>query len=61
MWDIKDKVAVFDPKKLHSYVAGEDGQRWIIAGFTPLGVETIPPGPVAFMNRGVRKPLFCDA
>ena len=49
--DIRDKVAVFDPKKVHSYVEGEDGQRWIIAGFTPLGVEAIPPEPVAFMNR----------
>ncbi|CAE7803587.1 RE1 [Symbiodinium sp. CCMP2592] len=49
--DIKGKVAVFDPKKLHSYVEGEDGNRWILAGFTPLNVESIPPEPVAFMNK----------
>ena len=49
--DIKDKVAVFDPKKTHSYIEGDSGQRWILAGFTPLAVETIPPEPVAFMNR----------
>eukprot|EP00439_Symbiodinium_sp_Y106_P082589 s1232_g22.t1 len=39
--DIRDKVAVFDPKKVHSYVEGEDGQRWIIAGFTPLGAQEL--------------------
>ncbi|OLP78808.1 hypothetical protein AK812_SmicGene40985 [Symbiodinium microadriaticum] len=49
--DIKAKVAVFDPKKLHSYVKGEDEENWIIAGFTPLGVETMPPHPTAILSR----------
>ncbi|CAE7776959.1 RE1, partial [Symbiodinium sp. CCMP2592] len=49
--DIKNKVAVFDPKKFHSYVKGEDEGRWIIAGFTPLGVENIPSRATAFLNR----------
>ncbi|OLP78670.1 hypothetical protein AK812_SmicGene41130 [Symbiodinium microadriaticum] len=49
--DIKDKVAVFDPKKLHSYIEGKDGEHRILAGFTPLGVEAIPPQSAAFMSR----------
>ena len=49
--DIKDAVAVFDPKKLHSYVKGEDETGWIIAGFTPLGVETLPSNVGAFLSR----------
>ena len=49
--DIKNQVAVFDPKKLHSYVEGNGGERWILAGFTPLGVESIPPQSAAYMSR----------
>ena len=49
--DIKGKVAVFDPKKFHSYVDQEDDNRWIVAGFTPLLAETIPPNSIAFLNR----------
>ena len=49
--DIKGKVAVFDPKKLHSYVDAGEEKRWIIAGFTPLGVELMPPAPAAFLKR----------
>ena len=44
-------MALFDPKKLHSYVKGEDEDNWIIAGFTPLGVETMPPHPTAILSR----------
>ena len=49
--DIRNKVAVFDPKKLHSYVEGNQGERWMLAGFTPLGVETITAQAAAFMSR----------
>ncbi|CAE7274859.1 RE1 [Symbiodinium sp. CCMP2592] len=49
--DIKNKVAVFDPKKFHSYVQGEDEGRWIIAAFTPLNAEAIPVSAAAFLNR----------
>ncbi|CAE7741106.1 Ppp5c [Symbiodinium sp. CCMP2592] len=49
--DITKKVAVFDPKKTHSYINPEDGDRWIVAGFTPLGVEQLPPEPVSFLNK----------
>ncbi|CAE7450198.1 RE1 [Symbiodinium sp. CCMP2592] len=49
--DITKRVAVFDPKKTHSYINPEDGDRWIVAGFTPLGVEMLPPEPVSFLNK----------
>ena len=49
--DIKGKVAVFDPKKLHSYTKVEEEENWILAGFTPLGVETMPPRPAAMLSR----------
>ena len=49
--DVKGKVAVFDPKKTHSYVNAGEGERWILAGFTPLGVEMLQPESVSFLNR----------
>ena len=49
--DIKEKVAVFDPKKTHSYVNAGEGERWILAGFTPLGVEMLQPQPISFLNK----------
>ncbi|CAE7421178.1 RE1 [Symbiodinium sp. CCMP2592] len=48
--DITERVAVFDPKKTHSYVNAEGSERWIIAGFTPLGVEMLQPEPLSFLN-----------
>ena len=39
---ISGQAVAFDPRTVHSYV-NKDSQRWIIAGFTPLGVENLKP------------------
>ena len=39
---ISGQAVAFDPRTVHSYV-NKESQRWIIAGFTPLGVENLKP------------------
>ena len=43
LYNINQKAIAFDPKGEHAYLKPEV-ERWILVGFTPLGVEKLPPG-----------------
>ena len=42
---ISGQAVAFDPRTMHSYV-DKDSERWILAGFTPLGVQNLKPETV---------------
>ncbi|CAE7215197.1 GIP, partial [Symbiodinium necroappetens] len=43
LYNINQKAIAFDPKGEHAYLKPEV-ERWILVGFTPLGVEKLLPG-----------------
>ncbi|CAE7327876.1 RE1 [Symbiodinium sp. CCMP2592] len=45
---IKDKMVKFDPRERHAYVS-DGGDRWLLAGFTPLGVDKLPADSKAYL------------
>ncbi|CAE7242425.1 RE1 [Symbiodinium sp. CCMP2592] len=44
-------AVAFDPRVVHSYV-NKETDRWIVAGFTPLGVENLKPEAVPQLLKG---------
>ena len=42
VYNINQRAIAFDPKGEHAYLKPEV-ERWILVGFTPLGVEKLPP------------------
>ena len=48
MVGIQNHMVEFDARNNHAYVH-EEGGHWLIAGFTPLGVEKLPPDSKAYL------------
>ena len=48
--DIGGKAVAFNPKEFHAYLH-EQPDRWMIAGFTPLGVPTLNATAASFLSR----------
>ena len=46
---IREKLVKFDPRVRHAYVSGGDDQ-WLLAGFTPLGVDKLPVDSKAYLS-----------
>ena len=47
---ISGRVVAFNPRTVHSYV-DKEAERWIVAGFTPLGVDKLKPETVVQLKR----------
>ncbi|CAE7224366.1 RE1, partial [Symbiodinium microadriaticum] len=47
---ISGRVVAFNPRTVHSYV-DKAAERWIVAGFTPLGVDKLKPETVVQLKR----------
>ena len=67
LFNINQKAIAFDPKGEHAYLKPEV-ERWVVVGFTPLGVEKLLPAPRSVLGRcgfplkgtGVEVPLDSD-
>ena len=46
---LQDKMVMFDPRRRHAYVA-DSGEQWLLAGFTPLGVDKLPVDTKAYLS-----------
>ena len=50
LYNINKRALAFDPKGEHAYMKPEV-ERWILVGFTPLGVEKLAMSSQSFLNR----------
>ena len=50
LFNINQKAIAFDPKGEHAYMKPEV-ERWVLVGFTPLGVDKLEPSAQLFLNK----------
>ena len=50
LFNINQKAIAFDPKGEHAYMKPKV-ERWVLVGFTPLGVDKLVPSAQIFLNK----------